>query len=146
MRQTIREIETNVAYRWFLGYDFAPKNYVRRFRDTDVFESIFARILEEAVEHGFVEPDVLFIDATHVKVNANKNKYVKTLVQEQSKKYQEQLEEEINEDRIRHGKKPLGKKREPALKEVKVSTTDPESGLFVKGEKERVFAYTFHTA
>ncbi|MCK9906950.1 transposase, partial [Frankia sp. Cpl3] len=33
-----------------------------------------------------------------------------------------------------------------ALKEVKVSTTDPESGLFVKGEKERVFAYTFHTA
>jgi len=59
MRQTIREIETNVAYRWFLGYDFAQpiphfttfgKNYVRRFRDTDVFESIFARILEEAVE------------------------------------------------------------------------------------------------
>ena len=30
--------------------------------------------------------------------------------------------------------------------EVKVSTTDPESGLFVKGEKERVFAYSFHTA
>jgi len=22
MRQTIREIETNVAYRWFIGYDF----------------------------------------------------------------------------------------------------------------------------
>lgn len=155
MRQTIREIETNVAYRWFLGYDFTQpiphfttfgKNYVRRFQDSDIFESIFARILEEAVEHGFVESDVLFIDATHVKANANKNKYVKELVQEQSKKYQEQLEDEINEDRIRHGKKPLGKKPEPALKEVKVSTTDPESGLFVKGEKERVFAYTFHTA
>ncbi len=27
-----------------------------------------------------------------------------------------------------------------------MSTTDPESGLFVKGEKERVFAYSFHTA
>jgi hypothetical protein len=58
----------------------------------------------------------------------------------QSKKYQEQLEEEINDDRVKHGKKPLEKKSEPALKEVKVSTTDPESGLFVKGEKERVFA------
>jgi isocitrate dehydrogenase kinase/phosphatase len=71
-----------------LGYDFTQpiphfttfgnttfgKNYVRRFRDTDIFESIFARILEEAVHHGFVEPDILFIDATHVKVNANKNK------------------------------------------------------------------------
>ncbi len=29
---------------------------------------------------------------------------------------------------------------------MKVSTTDPECGLFVKGEKERVFAYSFHTA
>ncbi len=71
---------------------------------------IFSRVLEEAVEQGFVEPDVLFVDATHVKANANKNKYVKALVQEQSKKYQEQLEEEINENRIKHGKKPLGKK------------------------------------
>jgi len=32
------------------------------------------------------------------------------------------------------------------MKEVKVSTTDPACGLFVKGEKERVFAYGFHTA
>ncbi len=29
---------------------------------------------------------------------------------------------------------------------MKVSTTDPDCGLFVKGEKERVFAYSFHTA
>lgn len=155
MRQTIKEIETNNAYRWFIGYDFTQpiphfstlgKNYVRRFRDTDIFEQIFARILEEAVRHGFVQPDVLFIDATHVKANANKNKYVKELIQEQSKKYQELLEEEINQDRLAHGKKPLGKKPEAPVKEVKTSTTDPGSGLFVKGEKERVFAYSFHTA
>jgi transposase len=155
MRQTIREIETNVAYRWFMGYDFTQpiphfstfgKNYVRRFKDTNVFEQIFMRILEEAVKHGFVDPDVLFIDATHVKANANKNQYVKQLIQEQVRSYQQQLEEEINEDRIAHGKKPFGKKSEAAVKEVKMSTTDPESGLFVKGEKERVFAYSWHTA
>jgi len=155
MRQTIREIETNVAYRWFIGYDFTQpiphfstfgKNYVRRFKDTDVFEKIFLRILEEAMRHGFVDPDVLFIDATHVKANANKNKYVKQLIQEQVRSYQQQLEEEINQDRSAHGKKPFGKKSEAPVKEVKVSTTDPESGLFVKGEKERVFAYSWHTA
>jgi transposase len=155
MRQTIKEIETNVAYRWFIGYDFSQpiphfstlgKNYVRRFRDTNLFESIFMRILEEAVRHGFVEPDVLFIDATHVKANANKHKYIKEIVEEQTRKYQELLEEEINQDRIMHGKKPLEKKPEAAVKEVKISTTDPECGLFVKGEKERVFAYSFHTA
>ena len=155
MRQTIKEIETNVAYRWFIGYDFTQpiphfstlgKNYVRRFKDTNVFEAIFMRILEEAVKHGFVEPDVLFIDATHVKANANKNKYVKQVIQEQIRGYQDQLEEEINQDRVEHGKKPLRKKAEALEKEVKVSTTDPESGLFVKGEKERVFAYSLHTA
>ncbi|MEI4791400.1 transposase, partial [Bacillus sp. FJAT-53060] len=52
MRQTIKEIETNVAYRWFIGYGFSEKiphfstfgkNYVRRFHDTDLFEQIFYR-------------------------------------------------------------------------------------------------------
>lgn len=155
MRQTVKEIETNVAYRWFIGYDFTQpvphfstlgKNYVRRFKDTNLFEEIFMRILEEAARHGFVQPDVLFIDATHVKANANKNKYVKQVIQEQTRKYQEQLEEEINKDREEHGRKALRKKSEASVKEVKVSTTDPECGLFVKGEKERVFAYSFHTA
>ena len=57
MRQTIREIEVNVAYRWFLGYDFYDKiphfttygqNYKRRFKDTDIFEKIFVNILSQA--------------------------------------------------------------------------------------------------
>jgi len=155
MRQTIKEIETNVAYRWFIGYDFTEpiphfstfgKNYACRFRGTNLFETIFQRILEEAVRHGFVDPEVLFIDSTHVKASANKHKYTKAFIQEQTKKYQEQLEEEINQDRIAHGKKPLPKKSHTVVKEVKTSTTDPESGFFVKNEKERVFAYSFHTA
>ncbi|WP_423243378.1 transposase [Clostridium septicum] len=41
MRQTIREIEVNIAYRWFIGYSFTEKiphfstfnkNYERRFK------------------------------------------------------------------------------------------------------------------
>ena len=31
-------------------------------------------------------------------------------------------------------------------KEITVSTTDPDSGMFVKGEHERQFAYEAHTA
>lgn len=50
MRQTIKEIETNVAYRWFIGYGFSEKiphfstfgkNYVRRFHDTDLLDKFF---------------------------------------------------------------------------------------------------------
>ena len=155
MRQTIKEIETNIAYRWFLGYDFTQpiphfttfgKNYVRRFQGTDLFEKIFTRILEEACHHGFVDPSVLYIDSTHVKASANKKKYIKQFVQVEHKKYQELLEDEINQDREEHGKKRLPKKSEAALKEVKQSTTDPDSGWFVKNEKEQTFAYSFHAA
>jgi len=155
MRQTIKEIETNLAYRWFLGYDLTQpiphfttfgKNYVRRFKGTDLFERIFTRILEEACHHGLVDPSVLYIDSTHVKANANKRKFIKRLVQEEGKKYQELLEEEINQDREAHGKKPLPKKSKAVWKEVKKSTTDPDSGWFVKNEKEQTFAYSFHAA
>lgn len=54
VRQTIKDIEVNNAYRWFLGlelYEPVPhfstfgKNYTRRFKDTDLFEQIFEHIL-----------------------------------------------------------------------------------------------------
>ncbi|GGK12787.1 hypothetical protein GCM10010965_02210 [Caldalkalibacillus thermarum] len=145
MRQTIKEIETNVAYRWFLGYDLTEKiphfstfgkNYVRRFQDTDLFETIFYRILKEAVEHGFVDPEVVFIDSTHVKAHANKKKFIKKKVRTETRRYQEQLMKEINEDRVNRGKKPLAPKTTTETKEVKESTTDPESGYFVKNERK----------
>lgn len=116
MRQTISEIQTNVAYRWFIKYGLneqiphfttVGKNYVRRFKDTDIFEQIFVKILEEAVKAGFIKADAIFIDATHVKANANKKKYDKVMLEKEARNYQELLDQEINEDRELHGKAPL---------------------------------------
>ena len=155
MRQTIKEIETNVAYRWFLGYGFTEKiphfstfgkNYVRRFQGTDLFEQIFYRILEEAMNKGLVDPSVAFIDSTHVKASANKKKYDKKMVRVETRSYQAQLELEINQDRENHGKKPFPPKEKEEAKEIKVSKTDPDSGYYVKDEREKMFAYSFHTA
>lgn len=155
MRQTIKEIETNVAYRWFLGYGFTDKiphfstfgkNYVRRFKDTDLFEQIFYRILKDAIDKGLVDGSVAFIDSTHVKASANKRKFVKKVARVETRSYQAQLDREINQDREDHGKKPLPPQNEDETKEVKVSTTDPESGYYVKDEREKLFAYSFHTA
>ncbi len=158
MRQTIKEIEVNMAYRWFLGYDMLEKiphfttfgkNYVRRFADSDIFEKIFERILLEAVKSGFVDASAIFIDATHIKANANNKKYTNELVQIKAKHYQKELTEEINRDRAEHEKKPLkdndDNDDEPPVKNIKQSTTDPECGLFHKGEHKVEFAYTAHT-
>ena len=182
MRQTIREVEVNNAYRWFLGLDLQDpvphfstfgKNYTRRFKDTDLFEQIFQKILTECMAAGLVEPSVVFVDSTHVKARANSHKYHDEAAQEQALWYSKELAEEINRDREQHGKKPLkddndendpeppksggsGKpdpntskrkqKRRKAEKHVKVSNSDPESGWFRKGEHKHVFAHSVQTA
>lgn len=163
MRQTIKEIQVNVAYRWFLGIDMMDpvphfttfgKNYTRRFKDTDLFEQIFERILEECFKHHLVDTKEVFVDATHVKASANINKKQQIRIREEALFYEEQLKKEIDADRVAHGKKPLKDKDEPpqdgngsgGTKEIKGSTTDPESGWFHKGEHKQVFAYSVETA
>ena len=175
MRQTIKEIEVNVAYRWFLGLDFYDKvphfstfgkNYKRRFEGTDLFEQIFMEILMQCMRCKVINTDTVFIDATHVKAAANRKKAKKVLVAKKSARfYDEQLKEEINADRIAHGKAPLkerpvdndddhkddddhtgGSGGQIEMKEQKQSETDPESGWFHKGEHKEVFAYSVQAA
>jgi hypothetical protein len=93
----------------------------------------------------------VFIDATHIKASANKKKAINQAVKIKAKHYHTQLMEEINQDREAHGKKPLKDKDDnnnnpPPTKNIKISTTDPECGLFHKGEHEKQFAYTAHVA
>lgn len=159
LRQTWRECEVNVAYRWFLGYDllesiphFATVSYAfcNRF-PAQLSEEIFEHILNKALNNRMLEPSAVFIDSTHIKASANKKKLQKEQVRKAAKIYDEQLRKEVNEERSRLGKKEIedgdnDRGGEPPKEEKTVSTTDPDSGMFVKGEHERQFAYKAHTA
>lgn len=79
-------------------------------------------------------------------------KHVKKAIPTAAKRYQEQLDEEIEADRTAHRKKPLKKDDDddnpsapPKQKTVIESTTDPESGIFHKGEHKKCFVYEAHT-
>lgn len=157
MRQTIKDIEVNNAYRWYIGYGLREKpphfstfskNYTRRFSGTDLFEQIFSRVVGAIIEHGFIEEETAFFDGTHVKASANNHKYRKEIVKKSTKYYEEELRKEINADREAHGKKPLKDTSEetPEVKEIKSSTTDPDCGFFHKGEHKKVFAYGANVA
>ena len=155
IRQTIKEIEVNIAYRWFLGYDFYDKiphfttfsqNYRRRFKDTDIFENIFQNILNQALEQGFVDEKIQFVDSTHVKAHANRHKNKKVTIEKKARRYQAQLDKEIAQEREENGKKPLKEKEDKERQTIVQSTTDPESGLFHKGEHKEVFAYCVETS
>ena len=169
MRRTCEECKVNIAYRWFLGlsiYDKIPnystwsQNYIRRYKDSEVFNEIFDKILNQAIEYEFIDMETVFGDGTHQKANANKNKHKDVEVEIVKKVYEEAMLEEINKDRIEHGKKPIKdiEKKEIMFdeetgevienvetKHIKESITDPESGCFHKGEKEKCFAYTHQT-
>ena len=157
MRRTCDEIKVNLAYRWFLGLSFQEavpnhstysQNYRRKFRDNHISEKIFYGVLNQLYDLNLIDMESLFVDGTHIKANANKNKYTKEdIIKESAKIYQDELNIEINEDRKNHGKKPVKSfESKTEEKTAKISKNDPESGVFHKGEKEKCFAYSANTA
>ena len=176
LRRTAEEINLNIAYRWFLGYalqeetpHFSTVSYNFRHRFTaETVDQVFAWILEEVGQAGYLLPKVVFIDGTHIKASANTKKQIKAAIPAASKHYASELMEEVNADREAHGKKPfnddndppasprkrkdntskkkLARRKKQGFRTVTKSTTDPDCGLFVKGEHKRQFAYEAHTA
>ena len=176
-RRLIEEVKVNIAYRWFLGYNLEDKipdvsviwqNRLRRYNGSDVPQQIFDNIVRQAMEHGLVGGKILYSDSTHLKADANKNKFIEREVQKETQGYIHALNEAINEDRKLHGKKPLkfngdeqkendedenedyfdddkgngGTKVE--TKKIKESTTDPESGFMHRDGKPQGFFYLDH--
>ena len=176
LRGTLRRAQTDVAYRWFLGYTlseelphFSTVSYNFRHRFTEgTIEAVFHWILEEAGSAGALTPAAVFIDGTHIKASANLKKKIKQGVPAAAKRYRNELLAEINADRETHGKKPfdddddppapakrkrdntskkkLARRKKAGFKTVTKSTTDPDCGIFVKGKHQQQFAYEAHTA
>ena len=180
LRRTAEEVSANMCYRWFLGYrlqeetpHFSTISYNFRHRfTTETVDQIFAWILSEIAEAGYLSPSVVFVDGTHIKANANTKKQIKAEIPVAAKHYAKELMEEVNQDREAHEKRPFSdeddqdcdppvarkkrdntskkklkrRKKEAKMKTVTKSVTDPDSGLFVKGDHKRQFAYEAHTA
>ena len=152
-RQLEMEVHSNVAYRWFLGLgltdrvpDHSTLSYFReRLRPGNVLQQIFDEVVMLAIKHRLVGGRVLITDSTHLKANANKRKFVKAQVTQSTKAYMEELDEAIRQDREAHGKKPLKAGKEVnEQREIKVSTTDPDSGYMVRDGKPEGFFYLDH--
>ena len=83
--------------------------------------------------------------STHLKANANKNRFDKAVVAKSRADYWEALDAVIEADRAAHGKKPLkAKPRKPVEKETKISRTDPAAGYMVRDGKPKGFFYLDH--
>jgi transposase len=152
MRKTCEKIKVDAEYRWFLGIPFGEdtphfstfsKNYERRFKDSNIFETIFINIVNQAIKYNLVDGTTFYTDSTHKKANANKNKYDDQIVKS-IKERRKWLEEEINEERQKNNRKPFDYKDEIEEKHIKISKTDKESGYYHRDNKEKGFMYLDH--
>jgi transposase len=153
-RQLVREIQVNVAYRWFIGFSLTDKipdastfsqNRRRRFTESTIYQEIFDEIVLQAIRKRLLNGKVLYTDSTHLKASASKHKFKKKQVVRATREYMDDLEKAISKDRKDHGKKPLKPKEQtPESKEIKSSTTDPDSGYMVREGKPKGFFYLDH--
>lgn len=153
-RQLVREIQVNVAYRWFLRLKLTDavfdastlsQNRRRRYQDETIAQAIFDRIVEQAMAAGLVGGTALYTDSTHLKASANKKKFDVEMLAKSTADYWSALDEAIDADRAAHGKPPLPPtERTPQVKPTKVSRVDPDAGYMTRDDKPKGFFYLDH--
>ncbi len=108
-RQLEKEIQVNVAYRWFLNLNLTDKvphhstisqNRRRRFQGSDVFRQMFEDLVQYAYDNDFIDGKRLYSDSTHLKANAKKKKFTREMVQKNTQDYLDELEESVSQDRM----------------------------------------------
>jgi transposase len=84
-RALCREVQVNLAYRWFCGLSIEDKlpdhsafSRARneRFRDSDIFRSVFERVVETCIAAGLVGGEGFAVDASLIGADANKQRSI----------------------------------------------------------------------
>jgi len=84
-RALCREVQVNLAYRWFCGLSIEDKlpdhsafSRARheRFRDSDIFRSVFERVVEACLAAGLVGGEGFAVDASLIAADANKQRSI----------------------------------------------------------------------
>ena len=81
VRDLMRQVAVNLAYRWFIGYRVDEKipdhstlsRALDRFGD-EVFNELFIRSVSECQESGLIEGKVLHLDATTIRADLDSNR------------------------------------------------------------------------
>lgn len=81
VRELMRQVQVNLAYRWFIGYDLDEElpdhstlsRALGRFGD-DVFDRLFKRSISQCKASGLIEGRVLHIDATTIRADLDINR------------------------------------------------------------------------
>jgi len=149
-RQLMKDIQVNLAYRWYLGYDLdeaIPNHSIlskaRRRLGEAFFEQLFGRVLELCRQAGLIDGQNVLIDSTLVKANAS-TESLTTLTYSPGQYYQQlEAHSEVPADETAPPQLGGRRPRPDRLADRKRSTTDPEATMATKG-KTTVLGYKAH--
>jgi transposase len=148
-RRLFREVQVNLAYRWYLGYDLdeeIPDHSVmtksRHRFPVEVFEQLFKRIIRLCKDKGLISGDYHFVDSSVVRADASRESFRPTLKLEQE--YLDELSQEENPKSTFRGHifdgnldpEKMGKRRSRDKKNSHMqSLTDPDAELITRPGK-----------
>jgi len=80
VRELMRQVQVNLAYRWFIGYGLDEKlpdhstlsKALDRFGD-DIFNELFKRSISQCQSSGLIEGKVLHVDATTIRADIDRD-------------------------------------------------------------------------
>jgi transposase len=135
-RKLVEELRMHLAWRWFTGLGFDQeiphhstfsKNRHGRFQESNLFQELFERIVEQCIRVGLVRGDNLSVDGSFVEADAAK----------ESRIPREQLAEAaVVKQVVRQYLAEVAEQNpveEPVHQQEQVSTTDPDSTYATKG-------------
>jgi transposase len=166
-RKLAKEIQVNLAYRWYLGYDLdeaTPNHSVLskarcRFPE-EVFRDFFGRVVQLCVQRGLVTGTTVCLDSTLIKANASLDSFVEvkesaeSFVQRVYKENDFAADDPVMSDgtigRLYDGEvdpSKMGQRRKRCFVNSRLkSTTDPEAAIVFRAGTGRQAAFKGHLA
>jgi transposase len=143
-RKLVEELRMHLAWRWFTGLGFDQeipnhstfsKNRHGRFQESNLFQELFERIVEQCIQAGLVQGEQMSVDGSFIQANADHHSRIPreelaeaAKVNYGARKYLEELEQENGDG-------------EPVHQQEKVSTTDPDATYLTKGNRAAELGY-----
>jgi len=143
-RKLLEELRMHLAWRWFTGLGFDQeiphhstfsKNRHGRFQESNLFQELFERIVEQCIQAGLVQGAQMSVDGSFIQADADHHSRIPreqlaeaAKVNYGARKYLEELEQENGEG-------------EPVHQQDKVSTTDPDATYMTKGNRAAELGY-----
>lgn len=81
VRELMRQVQVNLAYRWFIGYELDEKlpdhstlsRALDRFGD-EIFNELFERSIKQCKKSGLIEGKLLHVDATTIRADLDRDR------------------------------------------------------------------------